>query len=627
MKKLLLSGKSKCRRTLALILGCGLCMMVLGAYTPVLAEEPAAEAPAPAATLAVGSNSAEVSALQESLAKLGFLTGPVDGDFGNMTKTALENFQSSFGFAVTGEADPELQDLIASVAGGVAAGVPEGQEPSFVWNFGSASVEQLADGTWFVAPNTVSNATFEKLQKLVQAATAASQEAGSLPDTDTVNVVILDASTLPEGSSLAEAATFAALATYVKENGAELSVSDANGNALTVAPDGNITSETGNILVQSADRDTLELSGEAAEVSVESLAAEIHPDPNAISFLGMKYTVAEDGSYQVIPETISRESLMGLYQAFGSMGCAYLASDAIPADEEMVAVDIMDLPEGITAEDVRFDASTGSYLIGTAALSAKAAEAGQDIQIKDESGNVVTVTGTGDISSDTGSISTSTGSRSAADVNTAAAQQASQQPAAAPSQQQESSNSSSQQPAAAPSQQQSSSGSSSSAQSSSGSASSTPAPAPAPEPQTPAPAPTPTPEPQTQPPHTHSYTGAVTQPATCSSPGVMTYTCSCGDSYTETIPATGQHVTQEVPHYYLDHYSAPQYICNYNDYASASLDDLEVHMLNAHGDLGSYHVDSVLEYTEDLGTTYVDGCYVQGWYDICVNCGAVVASH
>lgn len=39
--------------------------------------------------------------------------------------------------------------------------------------------------------------------------------------------------------------------------------------------------------------------------------------------------------------------------------------------------------------------------------------------------------------------------------------------------------------------------------------------------------------------HKHSYTGTVTTPATCTTDGVKTFTCSCGDSYTEPIPATG----------------------------------------------------------------------------------------
>lgn len=39
-------------------------------------------------------------------------------------------------------------------------------------------------------------------------------------------------------------------------------------------------------------------------------------------------------------------------------------------------------------------------------------------------------------------------------------------------------------------------------------------------------------------PHTHSYTSEVTTPATCTEDGVRTYTCECGDTYTEVIPAT-----------------------------------------------------------------------------------------
>ena len=40
-------------------------------------------------------------------------------------------------------------------------------------------------------------------------------------------------------------------------------------------------------------------------------------------------------------------------------------------------------------------------------------------------------------------------------------------------------------------------------------------------------------------PHTHSYTSSVTNAATCETDGVRTYVCTCGHSYTQTIPATG----------------------------------------------------------------------------------------
>lgn len=39
--------------------------------------------------------------------------------------------------------------------------------------------------------------------------------------------------------------------------------------------------------------------------------------------------------------------------------------------------------------------------------------------------------------------------------------------------------------------------------------------------------------------HTHKYSAKITTAATCEKAGVKTYTCSCGDSYTEPVPATG----------------------------------------------------------------------------------------
>lgn len=41
-------------------------------------------------------------------------------------------------------------------------------------------------------------------------------------------------------------------------------------------------------------------------------------------------------------------------------------------------------------------------------------------------------------------------------------------------------------------------------------------------------------------PHTHSYSSVINY-ATCANDGEIIYTCSCGDTYTEKIPATGSH--------------------------------------------------------------------------------------
>ncbi len=45
--------------------------------------------------------------------------------------------------------------------------------------------------------------------------------------------------------------------------------------------------------------------------------------------------------------------------------------------------------------------------------------------------------------------------------------------------------------------------------------------------------------------HEHTFTGSVTKEATCVENGETTYTCSCGYSYTEEIPALGHNIREE----------------------------------------------------------------------------------
>lgn len=57
----------------------------------------------------------------------------------------------------------------------------------------------------------------------------------------------------------------------------------------------------------------------------------------------------------------------------------------------------------------------------------------------------------------------------------------------------------------------------------------------------------PTTEPTEEPgPHTHAYEKTDEQAATCTEDGWITYTCSCGDSYTDVIPAEGHQFTETV---------------------------------------------------------------------------------
>ena len=46
--------------------------------------------------------------------------------------------------------------------------------------------------------------------------------------------------------------------------------------------------------------------------------------------------------------------------------------------------------------------------------------------------------------------------------------------------------------------------------------------------------------------HTHSYSASVTKEATCKETGVMTYTCSCEDTYTEVIPKKAHNTVHDI---------------------------------------------------------------------------------
>ncbi|MCM1217187.1 MAG: S-layer homology domain-containing protein [Roseburia sp.] len=53
---------------------------------------------------------------------------------------------------------------------------------------------------------------------------------------------------------------------------------------------------------------------------------------------------------------------------------------------------------------------------------------------------------------------------------------------------------------------------------------------------------------ESQKPHTHDYSSEVTKAATASQTGIRTYKCKvCGDTYTETIPATGNSIANNLP--------------------------------------------------------------------------------
>lgn len=137
--------------------------------------------------------------------------------------------------------------------------------------------------------------------------------------------------------------------------------------------------------------------------------------------------------------------------------------------------------------------------------------------------------------------------------------------------------------------------------------------------------------------HTHSYTSKVTKQPTCSNEGIKTYTCSCGDSYTEKIAASGHNwkhydaeyktVTVTVQEAYNEPTEDWYVICNQCGknfgQGEAAADAAVWHVLGLDGTdcqnysselirTGTIHHDAVTEQRQEL---------VHAAYDKCTTCG------
>lgn len=71
--------------------------------------------------------------------------------------------------------------------------------------------------------------------------------------------------------------------------------------------------------------------------------------------------------------------------------------------------------------------------------------------------------------------------------------------------------------------------------------------------------------------HSHDYTSEITKQPNCLLSGVRTFTCSCGDSYTKAVPATGHDwlISQQVPNTY-DPETGEQLTTGYTIYSCAT---------------------------------------------------------
>lgn len=131
---------------------------------------------------------------------------------------------------------------------------------------------------------------------------------------------------------------------------------------------------------------------------------------------------------------------------------------------------------------------------------------------------------------------------------------------------------------------------------------------------------------QEQPAHTHSYSSSVTKNPSCGENGVMTYSCSCGSSYTEAIPASGHQwttTTETISHPSTGHYETvtkKEIFCGCGASGFQSMDEYKSHVRNNNcgGTCGVkewtenvWIVDSE-GWTESINTTKCAVCGAQG---------------
>ena len=100
------------------------------APTPYVSPAPTqvpTQAPVSYSTLSRGSMGDDVRMLQQALKDLGYLTGGVDGDFGNKTKKAVEAFQKDMGIKVDGIAGRETLTLLYDLVNATATPTPKAE--------------------------------------------------------------------------------------------------------------------------------------------------------------------------------------------------------------------------------------------------------------------------------------------------------------------------------------------------------------------------------------------------------------------------------------------------------------------------------------------------------------------
>ena len=118
-------------------------------------------------TLRYGVKSDAVRTLQEDLKTLGFYTGSVTGNFGNLTKEAVYNFQKANNLSADGVAGAKTLSKIATAMAGDTSGSSSGSSSSSGSGSSSSSSSSMTLNTSVTLMNGSSSDEVLKLQKML----------------------------------------------------------------------------------------------------------------------------------------------------------------------------------------------------------------------------------------------------------------------------------------------------------------------------------------------------------------------------------------------------------------------------------------------------------------------------
>ena len=360
-------------------------MLTMGILSvPAFAEEPApASETAETVSIGFGSTGEEVANIQTALIAFGFLDSVADGDFGNVTKAAVEAFQQAYGLEVTGTmTENDIAVLTGATSIVPAGGTQPTGEPADRFGVGLATICIYPDGTMWAEPDTVSNRALDTVDQILLAVTAAYNGSDSIPEYDTgFLITIAEGETgVPEVLNGKETVSLDELAALAAITGESITLTDNLGNVITAQPDGTITSSTGVIAVAQVRMDTNEVIQETAGRNIEDLNWK---NPNELWIGGTKLVVQEDGTFTADPNTVSKQTLDKVRALYSAGQYAFANSETIPADES--EIDPANLPDGLTEADVAYNDATGGYYVRQDAIDRAEQETGTKIELPNTS--------------------------------------------------------------------------------------------------------------------------------------------------------------------------------------------------------------------------------------------------